>query len=124
MLPDGSYFEAGVFIRAVATGLIAFAYSTLANLAQGAAEQSLGPVHPAAFAVDMLRHDGRIVQLGPQFRGLLSQRLVIVLSGDKGVALLAVQAADSNQFLHIRQIIASASAGGSTFSSGQCTLPL
>ena len=87
MLPDDTDLGAGFFFGASAAGPEAFGRCALAYFTQGAAEERLSPVHPASFAIDMLRQDSGVVQFRPQLRGLLPKGLVIVFRGDIGIAL-------------------------------------
>ena len=86
--------------RAVAAGGDLFFQRTLADLAHAFAEDRLPALRTTAVAVDMLRQDGGVVQLGPKFGGLFAQSLVVVFCGDKGIALFAVYTAAGNVQSH------------------------
>ena len=87
-------------LGAVAAGRQAFLQCTLPDGAEAVAVNGFLPVHTATLAVDVFGQNGGVVQLGPEFRGLLTQGLVVVLRCNIGVALLAVQTTDGNQFIH------------------------
>ena len=92
--------RAGVHFRAIAAGREAFLQCALTDGAEPVAVDGLDAVGAAAFAVDVFRQDRDVVELGPQFRGLLTQRLIVVNRGEVGVAFFAVQAAAGDHGFH------------------------
>ena len=100
VLPNRVDFRTGHALGTIATGLHPLGHCALTYLTQRAAEKGLGAVHAASLAIDMFRKDGRMVQLRPEFSGSFPQRLIIVLCGNIGVALLAVKPTDASQSFH------------------------
>ena len=72
----------------------------MADAAKMITKDGLSSIYTTAITVDMLGQNWYIVQFRPQLSSLFPQCLVIVLCGNVGVALLAIQPADGNQSLH------------------------
>ena len=107
ILPDGADLGTCILLCAVAASGISFGNGTFADLTQIAAVHSLDAVHATSLAVYVFRQDGRIVQLGPELGGLLTQCLVVILCCNVDIAFLAVQSTNSDQLFHINRGITS-----------------
>ena len=100
VLPNRVDFRTGHALGTIATGLHPLGHCALMYLTQRAAEKGLGAVHAAFLAIDMFRKDERMVQLRPEFSGSLPQRLIVVLSGNIGIALRAIESTKGNLSVH------------------------
>ena len=85
---------------AVAASCKAFFQRTLADSTKAFTVNCLSPIDATTVAIDMLGKYGSVVQFRPKPCCFLSQGLVVVLRGDKGIALLTVEAAKGNHFAH------------------------
>jgi hypothetical protein len=75
------------------TGADGSFHAAFADLAEIAAVVGLDARGPAAGAVNVLGLDGDLVSLCPFFGNFGAKGVVVVLRGDEGAALLAIQAA-------------------------------
>ena len=96
---------ANLHFVAIAASVKPFAHCTFANLAQSTAEWGLHAIHTATLAADMFGKYGNAIHLRPEFGGLHAQILVIVPSGDIGVALYTVEPTIGNHFVHLFEIL-------------------
>ena len=100
VLPEDTHLRASILLCAVAASLKSLGQCAFANLTKRAAEDGFGSVHAATIAVDLLRQDGRMIQLGPKSGRLLPKNPVVILRGNVGIALLAIQPTDGNRLSH------------------------
>ena len=97
---DGLDGGAGLQLRAAPAGGDSPLLRALADGAHLLAEHRLDALRAAAQTADVLRQDGSLVQLRPQLRGPLPQRLVVMDGREVGVSRRAVQPAETDHVPH------------------------
>jgi hypothetical protein len=101
ILPNGANLFASVFIRAVATSLVALGGYTLMYLAQMAAEVELDAFHTTTRAINTLRRNlVGVIHLAPFLRNLDAHLVVVLHRGNTSLAGLAVDATACNHLIH------------------------
>ena len=102
MFDDHPDLFAAFKFGALSAGLIPPAHTALADLTERFAVRRFYAVDTAAFAVDHVGRDFDAVERRPVFGDFLPQRIVTVHRGDPGLAGLAVEPAECDEFFHIR----------------------